>query len=299
MFFYHFLSVLQFIPPLEEGGGFLANYILKVLHQYESIKQKIDKELKTMPEGRLLVNQNKGVMLFQNAILQNGKYIRKGITRNKELVHKLARKEVLSSEWSVVEKNSKYLKHALDHTKDIDPKDIIASMRKAYQLLPPEYFFNSTKFTIDHKLEGEEKLRMQRHVDWANMPYRVNNAYPEEKNKMTSFGLPTRSKSEQLIAEKLHDYGVPFRYDALYTFAGTEISPDFTFQDKNMKLFFWEHAGQMDNSFYEQRHNRKIAIYRSVNIVPWNNLIVTYEYKNVLNMGLIDAMIEKVVIPRL
>ena len=42
-----------------------------------------------------------------------------------------------------------------------------------------------------------------------------------------------------------------------------------------------------------------MAIYRSVNIVPWNNLIVTYEYKNVLNMGLIDSMIEKVVIPRL
>ena len=273
--------------------------LLKVFHQYESIKQKIDKELKTMPEGRLLVNQNKGVMLFQNAILQNGKYIRKGITRNKELVHKLARKEFLSSEWAVVEKNSKYLKHALDHTKDIDPEDIIASMRKAYQLLPPEYFFDETKFIIDHKLEGEEKLRMQRHVDWGNTPYRENNAYPEEKNKITSFGLKVRSKSEQLIAEKLHDMGVPFRYDAVYNFAGQEISPDFTFQDKNMRLFFWEHAGQMDIPKYERRHNRKMTIYRSVNIVPWDNLIVTYEYENVINMGVVKAIIENVVIPRL
>ena len=278
---------------------YVRTQMVNIQELYKKLFLQTNTELSHLPEVRFLISMSNGNMSFHMGQIVNGEYKRKGIKKNQELVRKLARKEFLTSELKLLQNNINQIEKTINQSKDIDPNSIIATMRKGYQKLPPEYFFNQTKFAIDHKLKGEEKLRMQRHVEWANTPYRVNNAYPDEKNKLTSFGLSVRSKSEQLIAEKLHDYGVPFRYDALYTYAGEEISPDFTFQDRNMNLFFWEHAGQMDKPRYEQRHNRKMTIYRSVNIVPWDNLIVTYEYENVINMGIVKAIIENVVIPRL
>ena len=131
------------------------------------------------------------------------------------------------------------------------------------------------------------------------MPYEQYDGYPQYKNKLTSFGLKVRSKSEQLIAERLHDFGIPFRYEMMLRVAGVERAPDFTFEGADQRLFYWEHAGEMSNAVYEQRHQKKLMEYRRVGIVPWDNLIVTYEKDGMINMAMVDALIKNEVIPRL
>ena len=76
-------------------------------------------------------------------------------------------------------------------------------------------------------------------------------------------------------------------------------SADFTFRDRNLDLFFWEHAGMMDVPGYADRHERKMKIFESVGIVPWKNLIITYDIDGVINIPLIKSIIENDVIPRL
>jgi len=47
------------------------------------------------------------------------------------------------------------------------------------------------------------------------------------------------------------------------------------------------------------RHKKKMDLLEQAGIVPWKNLIVTYDNDAVINVPLIKSIIEKDVIPRL
>ena len=55
----------------------------------------------------------------------------------------------------------------------------------------------------------------------------------------------------------------------------------------------------MDDPYYQARHKRKMALMERAGIVPWKNLIVTYDNDGVINVPLIKSIIENDVIPRL
>ena len=273
--------------------------LIKIKRMYVNLNSKYMKEIEDLPNGKLLMTDNRGYNLFQYARTFNGVYQRKGITKDADMIKALARREFLKRETELLENNIEVLATAIDRIRDVEPTTIIGSMTKAYRELPLEYFFNEELFAIDHKLKGEERIRMQKHIEWANAPFEQSTAYLESKNKITSFGLRVRSKSEQLIAERLHDFGVPFRYEAVIEVLGQKYAPDFTFEDAGLMPFYWEHAGIMDDYHYEQSHQVKLMNYRRAGIVPWDNLIVTYEKDGQLNMAMIDAIIQNEIIPRL
>ena len=77
------------------------------------------------------------------------------------------------------------------------------------------------------------------------------------------------------------------------------FAPDVTFRGRNRKLFFWEHAGMMNDSAYRARHKRKMELMEKCGIVPWENLIVTYDIDDYINIPMIKSIIENDVIPRL
>jgi len=83
-----------------------------------------------------------------------------------------------------------------------------------------------------------------------------------------------RSKSEVIIANLLHQSGVPFRYEEpLYADDGTIRLPDFTITWRG-QTFFWEHLGLLDQTSYAEEWARKEAWYNH-----WfpGQLIVTCE----------------------
>ena len=45
---------------------------------------------------------------------------------------------------------------------------------------------------------------------------------------------------------------------------------------RDAKIIYAEHCGMPHNKDYMARHKRKMELYESVGIVPWDNLIVTY-----------------------
>lgn len=279
--------------------SFEKSLVEEIIRNEEEQCEKYIKERDLLPNGGLLHFTYSGATYYYHSNNVDGQYIRKGITKDTDMIRALARKEFLDKMTGILKHNIEALQKASDKIQDVDPKAIIESMTKAYKTLPPEYFFNEERFTIDHKLKGDEQLRMQRHIEWANAPFEQSTLYPERKNKITSFGLKVRSKSEQLIAERLHDFGVPFRYECIIEIGTRRYAPDFTFQDAEMNLRYWEHAGFMNDYQYEQRHQAKLMDYRRAGIVPWDNLIVTYENDGQLNMAMVDAIIKNEIIPRL
>ena len=55
--------------------------------------------------------------------------------------------------------------------------------------------------------------------------------------------------------------------------------PDFTIMRADWKLFYHEHCGMPGDKKYMENHKRKLEVYESLGIVPWDNLIITYDSK--------------------
>ena len=124
--------------------------------------------------------------------------------------------------------------------------------------------------------------------DYEQFTYR-----PEEKRHITSRGLKVRSKSELLIIEQLYDYLLPTRYEQVIHIDGYNLAPDFTIRRADGKIFYWEHEGLTNETKYLERQIKKSQIYASAGIVPWDNLIVTYDTADGnIDLRIIKATIE-------
>ena len=216
-----------------------------------------------------------------------------------EMLKSLARKEYLNRSIKILRNNIDVLTKAGEKLQPMDIDYLRNKMLKPYKSLPDDYFFkglfdrpgiNQT----DQYLEG-----IMRHVEWAKEPYEKSTYKPENRKFPTSAGFKVRSKSEQSIVEQLVNYGVPFRYEEVIRINNWPYSSDFTFRDRERKKFYWEHAGMMDQAVYQNRHKRKMEAFEGVGIVPWKNLIVTYDIDGVINIPMIKSIIENDVLPRL
>jgi len=85
----------------------------------------------------------------------------------------------------------------------------------------------------------------------------------------TERGDLVRSKSEWIIADKLHAAGVDYQYEQPMMLDDVERYPDFTIVDDDSgRTWFWEHNGMLSNEEYKERWERKLAAYRRRNIKP-------------------------------
>ena len=115
--------------------------------------------------------------------------------------------------------------------------------------------------------------------------------YPEGLTNTTTFGLKVRSKAESLIAEKLHEYGIPFRYEQKLYLNGQLLVPDFTFEAADGSQCYLEFCGMMDDPEYVSAYNTKCMLYEDAGIVPWRNIEYLYAAGNTLDMQIVDAVI--------
>ncbi len=102
-----------------------------------------------------------------------------------------------------------------------------------------------------------------------------------------------RSKSELAISEAFYKYEVPFRYEQLLEIGAYKAAPDFMPRNKRTgEQFYWEHCGMPENEEYMKHHKWKMNLYESVGIVPWKNLIVSYDGADgTLNIAEIESVI--------
>ncbi|RLA43087.1 MAG: RNA helicase, partial [Gammaproteobacteria bacterium] len=103
----------------------------------------------------------------------------------------------------------------------------------------------------------------------------------------TQRGERVRSKSELIIADKLHAANIEYMYEPRVNLAGVERYPDFVIEDDEAgETWYWEHLGMMSNPEYAKRWDKKLAEYRSAGILPLEegggengSLITTKEYE--------------------
>lgn len=237
------------IRNLEEG-------LVQLLHYNEKLLKIRRRELDKMPRGSLTVRRDEGRLSYCQSI--EGK--KKGITTNKELVYALARKKYLVTLVARLENNIKLLNKSAHNYNSIELTSIISDL--------PEYCRNMPIDIYDQHIKRKNK--------WMGEPFEQSKYKPEEKVHVTARNLRVRSKSEVIIAEKLDAYQIPYRYEQVLYIDGYDFAPDFTILTKD-GIKYWEHCGKVNDKGYIRRHNWKMSMYGKAGIVPWKNLIVTYD----------------------
>ena len=271
-----------------------------LLTYYDNIYKMYSKQLENSPQGGLLWQKNYGKDQFLRAYSHDGVRIREVITKNEELQKALAQKEFARKAVRVLEQNVRVLKNAIDGIKPFDPNEILRSMTKGYAKLPEEFFFDRNQLAIDLKLDDEIKARVDRHREWGARPYRQSTYKEENKRIRTSRGLAVRSKSEALIIESLYRwYDIPHRYEQEQVVNGVLINPDITLEDYAGDEFYIEHLGMMDNPRYARHNFEKLERYYGAGLIPGDNLILTFDRRGTINMGMIEAVIINEILPRL
>lgn len=252
-------------------------FLINRLNQYKTRLDKERHELRRLPAGRLGFrdyNGNTEYVHLQNNP-ENGNLIRKGITRDKHLIAKMARKMYLQASIKLLQKEISMLERYLKKHIEPSPRNILDSLPEKFRNLPEEMFFPRTRAA----------------KAWQNMPYEKNDFPKEEKAHITSKGLRVRSKSELIIAEMLDEFGIPYRYEMLLHFENMTFCPDFTI-NINGKIYYWEHCGLMSDPNYRKHNLWKISQYEKMEIVPWDNLIITYDNEDgTINSAIIEAEI--------
>ena len=273
--------------------------IAEFVYEQKKMLEQYTRDLNKCLDGNLAYCQNGEKKIYYHTYKENERYCRETIGNDSDMIKSLARREYLSLSIKALENNIKVLEKAekammagdIDHLKEL--------MQKAYRGLPDEYFFGSETGTGSiYQIAGAEEAT-KRHIDWGKEPYEKSTYRPEKLRLPTSAGYKVRSKSEQHIVEQLVNYGVPHRYEQILRIGEDVTAPDFTFRSWSFELFYWEHAGMMDDPYYQARHKRKMVLMERAGIVPWKNLIVTYDNDGVINVPLIKSIIENDVIPRL
>ena len=252
------------------------------LTNLEKYLQSVNREISRAPAGRLTWARSKGKVVFFQETFENGARKRKSLNKSPDVLRALARKEFLQIEREAVLANIAALEKIKKQYQQLAPEIVIKQIREPYRLLPEEYFLEP--------LPAEEERGLA--DAWANAPFEQSGYMPEKKRHITSRGLRVRSKSELVIAETLYGLGAAFRYEEVVYIGSRRFAPDFTIMREDGSIVYWEHCGMPDNPSYMAAHREKLRNYEAAGIVPWRNLIVTYdEPDGTLNIEIIDSEI--------
>ena len=103
-------------------GKRVKKILVNELGKIEKLKRKVEKSLKKMPEGVLIVSKSNGVIQFFHKTekeQKKGKYIDK---KNHKLMSRLAQKEYDIKFQRELEKQEKYIKKNFQNTQQIEAK---------------------------------------------------------------------------------------------------------------------------------------------------------------------------------
>ena len=253
--------------------------LYRMISELKSKREWLEKELDSLPEGFLHIQRKDSSEFYSIRIPKGGnrkKERRKGISNLDDTVNQLVRKRYIVKALAVIDKNLHILEMAAKRYIEFDEESVMRDFIHNHPELQHAVFRNAQ---IDE--------------DWARNYRQAEGLYDEHRTSLTSDKMRTRSRGEVIIAEKLKQYDIPFRYEGEIGHPDIPYVPDFTVRrPKDGKVFYWEHFGDVNNEEYMSNNQRKLITYSNYGIVPWDNLIITYDTADGgVNTPLIESMI--------
>lgn len=242
-------------------------------------KEDLIKEMADLPEGELLCTDTTDGRRYMQRIPATGnrkKEHRYGVKKKPQLLKDLVRKEYVKKALKIIERDIKTLETAVKKYQPVDENSVMETFIAKYPELSD---------CIYGGVFDEEK--------WKKRFSRIENYHPENLKHTALDGTGSRSKNEIYIASRLDHHGLTYRWDTPTGIPGLYRVPDFTIKRKrDGKIIYWEHMGMMYDLESRIDNKHKLEEYEKAGIVPWDNLILTYDTRNGgLRANLIEAMI--------
>jgi len=255
----------------------LIRMIKEDIRTQRNLLSLYEKALAELPEGKLRYRLMNGIPRYFLLDAKSKKeiYIHKD---DMDFVYQLKYRRLLEESITTMKTNLSIQEKFLKKYKSYDPIACQSRLGKAYQDAPE----------IFHQLHGKRTKRQS---------YQ-NRLYQDELIHKASFGMLFRSRSEAMIAELLHEAGIPFYYEArlvLYDEWGEKhfYCPDFTIELPDGRIIYWEHFGRMDLKDYREKNYKRLTVYHFNQIFPPDNLIITMEsQKGGINITAIKQIID-------
>ena len=240
----------------------------------------LKKELADLPEGELMIIEQDGIKKYLQRITATGnkkKERRYGIKRKPDILNGLVRKKYVLKALEVLDKDISIMERTERWYKETDENSVMNSFVEKNPELSQAIYSNSV---IDE-------------AEWKRHAGRIEHYHPENLKQIAADGTKMRSKNEVYIASRLDHHNLLYRSDCQTGIKGLYYTPDFTIvRKRDGKIVYWEHLGMMDDNDYRKDNKLKIEEYEKHGIVPWDNLILTYDSPGGgLRADLIEAMI--------
>lgn len=255
-------------------------YFEKELQKLAKLRKQAEKSLRNSPEGTLVVSKSNGVIQFfhkKEKSDKKGQYINK---KNQNLIAALSQKEYDMNILKEIEKQEKRIDRALDLIPNHELEVVYEKLTDAKKVYVKPYVLND-----------EEYIKA-----WLSVPYE-GKQYKDNLPKFeTERGEMVRSKSEKIIADKMHRMGIPYRYEyPVYTKEWGNVYPDFTIlKVSSREEVIFEHFGMMDDPEYSNKNLRKIQILARNGYILGKNFLAAFESSEVpLDVKQVEKMLEE------
>lgn len=269
---------------------------MKILDFMEDLDLEIKREtgmlerltvsLASAPKGFLNIKERKqGRSYYQEIDVQRGgRRYRKQININNDnrTIVLLMQKKFQKVQLSHCQQNLRYLMKVKENYLTLEIDEISADMSAKYQSVL--------------KQRKEKLIREKMTAPYPKCPYDARYHIHE-----TDYGELVRSKSEQILANSLYAYGIPFHYEEQFIYAigeGGDIFPDFTILLPDGSIIIWEHFGILSKKDYCLRSAKKLNIFQLNGLVLGANLILTMDdNKGNFSSGIINRIIKEQLLP--
>jgi len=261
------------------------------IEQLRQIEKKMREEsralhkvIKSLPKGTVMIGKEGDFIRISQVHYAEKKFHKKGIKRNQALAQALVKKSIYSEYVRRMDNNILLLESALSGMLALDEKSVYNDAPANIELVLNEYFNTRTSLEMNPVYDNDvlimdfvTEIPKEERAAWGQKPYRANAFNLETKKHRTLEGVELRSKSELALYEIYKKHNYPVHYDELVRIRGKMKSPDFIAMRRDGKVIVHEHCGLVTDQNYMKNHNEKIMLYESAGIVPWDNLIVTYD----------------------
>jgi len=258
-----------------------------LLAELKSRLETANVELNNTPAGKLSQVKRNGKMTYFQVVplitegrigekrINGRREKRISINKRPDIIRGLARKAYLETEIEILKHDIELIEKVANMYIDNFADDILTKMPERIKQLPETYFFKPSRNLYDKTTS----MLAEQMKKWAEEPFEQSTYKPELKDKTTARGIKVRTKSEVIVSEKLDSFKLPHRYEQMIYIDNYAFSPDFTILTKK-GVYYWEHAGKVNDPRYLSHHKWKMGMYERAGIVPWKNLIVTYDDEN-------------------
>ena len=249
---------------------------------------ELKEQQKRYPLFKLMKTKNDGKVVYYKVYRAEGKRKRKIVKPKGTEFYDILKGICINTKLKMVDADLNILENIQHLYRDISPTELMTEVYRDNPRLDIHDISIAVSELEQIKYEPSE---------WARAQYKMSEYKPEEKIHTTSRGLKVRSKSEVSICEVLYANGIEFRYEEVIYLNGRRIVPDFTIRRKSDgKIFYWEHCGLMDDLIYRRRYYEKTDLYTCCDIVPWDNLILTYDKDGSIDLEYVEAIVRTILI---